>query len=187
MKRLFTGVVVLMATFAFYAAAASAADTDNYQFTNQSSGDSSTCGPDWAADTFNRVFKVVPQQAHDGSWRVTENFTKGKFKTIQGPSPESCEAGSGNQVSANVKGSFHGFEVIKVSGGTYNPGNAATCSASPTPCSTTDFVNSAFPGNTGFSVSDFWFKYTTFNAAACEDTWINAATGNAGDIATICN
>lgn len=189
MRRLVSVGVAVMAMLAFGAVAASAAGTDNYTFTNQGSGDSSTCGPDWANDTYSRVFKVVPKQAHDGSWRVTEYFKKGKFTTVQGVSPESCEAASGNQVSGNVKGSFTGFEVIKVTGATYDPVGAFNCSAAagPPACTTTEWVDSAFPGNSGFGVSDFFFEYHTANAAACEDTWINAATGNAGDIATICS
>jgi len=189
MKRIVCVALVAMATSAVFVVAANAADTQNFSFANQGSGDSSTCGPDWANDTFTRVFKVVPNKASDGSYRVTENFTKGHFKTYQGVSPESCEVGSGNTVSANVKGAFHGFEVIKVSGGTFDATSAAACSAAAAPpaCTTAEFIDSAFPGNTGYGVSDYWFKYTTVNAAACENTWINAATGNAGDIATFCN
>ena len=188
MRRHLLAAAAAAALFALSASNALGADTQNYTFTGQGSGDSSTCGPDWANDTYTRVFKVYPIQARDGSFRVQENFTQGKFVTLQGVSPESCEAGNSNQVSGHVKGSFHGFEVIKVHGGTYDQAGAAACSAAATPgtCTTAEFIDSAYPGNTGYDVRDFWFTYHTGNAAACENTWINAATGNAGDIATIC-
>lgn len=184
------GLVVAACVMAVVSAAtASAADTQNYAFAGQGSGDSSTCGPDWANDTYTRVFKVVPKEATNGTWRVTENFTHGHFVTIQGPSPESCANGNSNQVSGNLHGSFHGFEVLQVSGGTYSPSGAGSCSAaaSPPACTTAEFVDSAFPGNTGYTSTDYWFTYKTGNHLACAQNWIDSATGDSGDIATFCS
>src|ERR1700682_363509 len=56
------------------------------------SPDSGTCGPDWAADTFTRNFAV--HQNSDGTFRVVETFSNGRFVTIAGPSPGACEGGS---------------------------------------------------------------------------------------------
>jgi hypothetical protein len=188
-KRFVALGVVLTAMLAFGAASASAAVTTTYTFAGQGSPDSGTCGNDWANDTYTRAFKVVTLQNTDGSWRVTENFKKGKFTTVQGASPESCQAGNTSQVSSGLKGTFTGSEVIKVSGGSYDAVGAGNCSAAANPpaCTTAEFIDSAFPGNSGYAVSDFYFQYHTANLLACANTWINAATGNAGDIATICN
>lgn len=120
-KLLSIGFAACVALLTLGAATASAADTQNYTFANQTSGDSSTCGPDWANDTFTRVFKVYPERNVDGSYRMVENFTSGHFTTIQGKSPESCEAGNNSQISAGVHGSMHGSEVIKVTGARIRP------------------------------------------------------------------
>jgi hypothetical protein len=139
-------IMLLLATAGLAAASATsafAAESQTFTFTGQGGGDSSTCGPDWANDTYTRVFKVFTQKTVSQTSRVEEKFTNGHFTTLQGPSPESCEAGDSNKVSANVTGNFHGQEVI-------------------------------------------YFYYHTANKAACGNTWTNAATGNGGDIATIC-
>ena len=186
MRKLTTifAVAAFMAVAGFGSTVASAADTQNYTFAGQGSGDSSTCGPDWANDTYTRVFKVFPEQNVDGSYRVVEFFTNGHFVTIQGPSPESCEAATSNTVSGNVNGTFHGNEVIKVTGGTYSPTGAAAWDGTG---GTAGFISAGFGGGATKNVSDYWFKYHTGNPAACVKTWVNAATGNAGDIATFCS
>jgi hypothetical protein len=178
-----TAIVALVTLLAVGVPAASAADTQNYTFIGQSGPDSSTCGGNWATDTFTRVFKVYPERNFDGSYRVVENFTKGHFVTIEGPSPESCQAGTSNTVSANLMGAFHGSEVIKVVGGTYSPTGAAAWNGTG---GTAGFITAAFGVSATGQVSDFYFKYTTTNSTACRKKWINAATGNSGDIATHC-
>jgi hypothetical protein len=183
--RKFVGVLagaLLLTTM--FAANAGAAGTKNYAYTGNHSGDSSTCGPDWANDTYTRTFKVVKQANIDGSYRVVETFTNGVFVTIQGPSPESCEAGTSNQVSANLKGRFGGSEVIKVSGGTFTA--PATVDCGGVDCTTASFIAAAFGGAATYSVSDYEFEYTTRNPTACANDWVDAATGDGGDIATIC-
>jgi len=156
-----------------------------YTFTGQTSGDSSTCGPDWANDTYTRVFTVYTDQNTDGSYRLVENFNKGHFVTIQGPSPESCQAGTSNIVSANVSGAFNGSEIIKVVSGTYSATGAAGWDGTG---GTAGFITAAFgSGATNGNTLDFYFKYTTNNSAACASRWTNAATGNGGDIATVCS
>ena len=124
----------LILSTTLFAGVAGASGTKNYSYTGNHSGDSSTCGPDWANDTYTRTFKVVKQANIDGSYRVTETFTKGIFITIQGASPESCEAGDSNQISGNVHGHFSGSEVIKVSGGTFTTPDSVDCGG--TECTT---------------------------------------------------
>jgi hypothetical protein len=179
-------VMLLVATAALAAVSASsalAAESQTFTYAGQGGGDSGTCGPDWANDTYTRVFKVYSQRSVSGTYRVEEKFTNGHFTTLQGPSPESCEAVDHNQVSANVTGNFHGQEVIKVSNGTFSATGAAACG---TTCTTAGFIAAAFGNGATYDVSDFYFYYHTGNKAACANTWTNAATGNGGDIATIC-
>lgn len=166
-------------------ATASASDTKDYTFKHQSSPDSSTCGGNWANDTYTRVFKIYPEQNADGSYRMIEYFTEGHFVTIPGPSPGACEPGHGNSdtVSANLHGLFHGNETIKVINGTFSPSGARHWDRTG---GTAGFVTAAFGiGASIGTIDDFWFKYTT-NGAACAKKWINASTGNGGDIATFC-
>ena len=81
-------------------------------------------------------------------------------------------------------GSFHGNETIKVVGGTFSPSGAAGWDRNG---GTAGFIQAAFgSGASNGATDDFWFKYTTTNSAACAKKWINASTGNGGDIATFC-
>jgi hypothetical protein len=130
------------------------------------------------------VFKTYVHQNNDGTYRVVENFTKGSFVTLQGASPESCQAGDNNQISAGVKGHFHGSYILIVSGGTYDNGNAAAWDGTG---GTAGYIAAAFGDSATYSTEDFYFYYTTSNTLACANTWTNASTGNGGDIATICS
>lgn len=179
------GSLILSGT-AFMGTANAAVTHKSGPFASNST-DSGTCGgPDWANDTaVNRTYTVYTQQSIDGSYRVTESFTKGHFITYQGNSPESCEAATSNQVSAGVKGTFSGTFTIKVSGG--GPYNQAAADACAAPCYTASFILAAFGGSATFDVPDFYFHYITKNPAACAKEWTNAATGDGGDIATICS
>jgi hypothetical protein len=186
MRRLIiaTFAATLLAATAFAGAAGAATPQKvKYTYPGKGGGDSSTCGPDWAQDTYQRNFTAYTQQGVDGSYRVVETFTKGHFTTMQGPSPESCEAGSSNQVSAGVTGSLSGSEVIKVTGGAF-PSGSVSCAGT---CTTDDWVHAAFGNGATGTVSDFYFYYKTGNRLACAKTWTNSATGNGGDIATICS
>jgi hypothetical protein len=158
-------------------------DTVNYSYAGSSSTDSGTCGNDWANDTMTRNYKVYPEQTVGGSYRVVETFTNGKFTTIAGQSPERCEAGTSNSLAAGKKGTFHGSFVIKVDGGSYTPGEDVSCAAG---CTTAQFIAAAFGGSATYNVSDYYFKYKVTGSAFCAKQWVNAATGNAGDIATSC-
>jgi hypothetical protein len=190
MRKVLSAVLVTVVTGGWLLAGTAQAtvgdpsgDTVNYVYTGSSSPDSGTCGNDWANDTMTRTYQVYPDQNVDGSYRVVETFTKGKFTTVQGPSPESCEAGTGNTVSGSVKGTFQGNEVLKVTDGTYASDEDVQCAS---PCVTADFVAAAFGPSATYAVPDYFFKYKAKNAAACAKTWINSGTGNSGDIATFC-
>lgn len=68
------------------------------------------------------------------------------------------KAGNTNQVPTGLRGHFSGSEVLKVSGGTFDPNAPVTCGP----------------------------ECATANATACANDWVNASAGNGGDIATIC-
>jgi hypothetical protein len=153
-------------------------------------GDSSTCGGSWAIDKEIRIFRVYKEQANNGAYQVTAQFTDGSFTTLAGASPESCEAGTSNTLAAGVHGSFHGTETLIVSNtdktGNWDPTTDVPCSS---PCTTAEWIANAFgPNATYTTANDWWFSYSLrgVNASACGNHWINAAYGNSGDIATTC-
>jgi hypothetical protein len=182
MKKKAIGMLAIFALVLGVANVAYAAgDTVNYTVTGSDSTDSGTCGPDWANDLMTRVYQVYPEQNVDGSYRIQENFVNGTFTTIAGPSPESCQAENNHTVLGGQTGTFKGQFIIKVLGGTFTP--VASC---PSPCYTASFIAAHFGGAATFEVSDFWFKYKVKGNTFCSKLWINAATGNSGDIANTC-
>jgi hypothetical protein len=117
-----------------------------YQMTRT---DGSSCGVDqpWANDTFVRTYKIKKQK--NGTYRI-ERRDRGTFVTLGTLSPGKCETTSkhGSTVPAGVKGTFHGFLVGVVSGGTFNP--SATCTGAT--CGTTEtFVSTFFGSGATFS------------------------------------
>jgi hypothetical protein len=157
-----------------------------YAYNGSMTPDSGTCGNNWADDTVDRRYFVYKDKAVDGSYRVKVKFNNGTFSTIAGDSPERCEAGTSNTLTAGVTGTFSGSEVLKVTGedGTWTPTKDVTCASSN--CFITEFISAAFGPSATFTVPDYFFSYTTTDAGACAKHWINAGTGNAGDIATTC-
>jgi hypothetical protein len=156
------------------------------------SGDSGTCGPDWAMDTFNRSFAV--HRNADGSFRVVEVFSNGRFVTIGFVSPGKCEAGSnhGSAVLPGINGQFGGFLDGTVTGATiYNPQGCDV----PGACNTTaGFVATVFGPTAQYSCQSgvgrcsFWFGYHASDQGLKYHVWINASPdlgGNRGDIATL--
>ncbi len=156
-----------------------------YKYFNSHSGDSGTCGPDWANDVNVRVYKVDPGPPA-GSYHVVAKFKKGTFTTVAGPSPESCQAGNHNTVAAGVTGSFFGTIDINVSNGVYNPSEDVQCASSD--CLVSEFVTAAFGSLATYTTPTFNLQYTTADLTACAMQWINASPppGNSGDIATTC-
>lgn len=153
------------------------------------SPDSSTCGPDWAQDTFDRFFTIRANK--DGTFNVYEQFKNGSFVTMFGPSPGACDPtdgyGPGTLTGGDV-GTMHGYLILTIMctgvGPCENP--TASCAAN---CQTTaDFLAEFFPGQP-FTTDAFYFHYAGydgFNKALVVNEWKNASCnrgGNHGDIA----
>src|SRR2546428_2711117 len=139
------------------APSSSGTSTTHYGPYASGSPDSSTCGNNWADDTFNRHFTVF--QNHDGSLLVVEQFKNGSFVTPSATpspvppnppnsSPGGCQNSATTQGTANdgVTGSMLGYFVIPLPSGTTQTSVDSSCVAgSPsTTCTTTGFVNSHF-------------------------------------------
>ncbi|HEY4036878.1 MAG TPA: hypothetical protein VGL94_23215 [Ktedonobacteraceae bacterium] len=154
----------------------------NYGPFASTSGDSGTCGPDWATDTFKRFFTINTSHPKD----VIENFDDGSFVTIAGPSPNACvhlpgPNGNQNTVSKGTTGRFSGSFDIKVLTGTFNPN--AKCK--PSTCNTTaGFVGTVYgisnpQEGTDYTTGTTFFEfdyYTQKNGA-----WHNGSTNRGGD------
>src|ERR1700724_3561500 len=193
MKRLLV-VSVVAAALALIPMAAAAdegqGDSQDFGPFASASGDSGTCGPDWAADTFNRSFTV--QRNSDGSFLVRESFSDGKFVTTGPASPGACQKGSGHGsvVAPGIKGRFAGFLSGTVTGGTLNQNG---CDA-PAACDTTaGFIAAVFGPSaqyrclSGVGNCSFFFAYRANGHELRFNRWINASPdlgGNRGDIAT---
>lgn len=187
MRRLtvFCAVLALLVlSFPQYAAADESEGSDNgWHFGPYASGstDSSTCGNDWANDTFKRVFKVT---SVGGTWYLREDFKDGKFVTMAGNSPGGCETSGphGSIVTAGIKGNFKGWEGGTVTGGTFNP--TGGCG---NPCNGTNFVATHFGAGASWNVMPFKFTYHADGPGLLYRFWQNASEdlgGNYGDIAT---
>jgi len=141
------------------------------------SPDSSTCGNDWATDTFDRFFQVTTVPNPDGTYDVTQEFKNGTFVTLEGNSPGGCDTNPGGTVGAGITGKMHGSFTMVVTGGTYDP--EATCE---TGCDTTaGFVTTVFGAGATYDVPSFIFHYS----AGSFGEWKNASAdygGNHGDI-----
>lgn len=149
------------------------------------SPDSGTCGNNWATDTFDRFFTVVPNG--DGTGRVVEFFKDASFLTLAGPSPGACENGATpHMVTAGIPGRFQGYFLISVSNGTLN--RSATCTAAASSCGTTaGFIKTVFGTGATFEVTTFLFNYSSSDQTLISRHWKNASEdrgGNLGDIRT---
>lgn len=162
------------------AASPAAAATARYGPFASTSPDSGTCGPDWANDSFQRVFKVNTTPTAPGTYRVREDFNRGSFVTTGPLSPGACESGTNNggTVLPGVNGRMGGHFIIIVTGGAYNA--AAVCTAAN--CGTTaGFIATVFGPAATSNVTTFIFRYVTH----CNGKWVNASAdkgGNRGDI-----
>ena len=147
------------------------------------STDSGTCGPDWANDAYTRKFTVT-LPAVGGVYTVVEKFVKGHFTTLAGTSPGACEAGpdNGNTVKGGVKGTFSGSYSFTVSGGTLNTGGTCTDTDLNGQCNTDEWVAGFFGGGASWTLNNWGFKYHSTAKVLTQKNWINAASGNSGDI-----
>ena len=157
--------------------ALSAAAVRQYGPIASTSPDSGTCGNDWANDSYDRFFKANTSPNPDGTYTVVEEFKKGTFVTIAGPSPGACESGIA-VVGPGVTGKFEGSFTIVVTGGSFNPNAVCTVAT----CGTTGgFITTVYGPTATYDVPTFLFHYS----AGRNGEWKNASAdrgGNHGDI-----
>jgi hypothetical protein len=167
------------------------ASTQHYGPYNSTSPDSGTCGPDWAKDTFDRVFTV--HRNTDGTFTVIEQFKNGSFVTMAGASPGACDTNPGGTVNAGVVGSMHGYFIVPLPVGEAQISTSQDCVVGdPTAdCTTTGFIDSHFSpcyadGTGTCPVTTFFDHYSAGNQGLIYHEWKNASAdrgGNDGDIA----
>jgi hypothetical protein len=159
------------------------------------SSDSGTCGNEWATDEMNRFFQI--QQTGLNSYRVIEKFRDGTFTvpslldpTSPQLSPGACESSDGSGpglVNEGVTGTFHGYDIITITGATaYSPSTAGclgTC------FSTDDFLITVFPAGYVRDDTAYFFHYVASDQNTLTyHEWKNASCnrgGNHGDIQSI--
>ncbi len=140
--------------------------------------DSGTMGNNWAVDDFNQHVQVW--QTGPDTFYVDVRYV-GTFVTVAGPSPGAAYAAPGSPVTvaAGIEGNMEGGYQATITG-----------SLKPNPSSKPkgnygQYEYSTYPGwlDVFFNVSNFdqyywgWQYHTPQNG-----TWINASTGNVGDI-----
>jgi len=146
-------------------------------------GDSGTCGPDWAADHVNRFFQI--QVAGTNTYRVIEKFKDGTFQTFLGASPGACDSSDGTGpgvVNAGVTGDFHGYLVMTITSFVYTPENA---SCAPPCFFNFDFLSTVFGPAYVRTDDAYFFHYQSANQPLVYHEWKNASCnrgGNHGDI-----
>lgn len=147
--------------------------------THAAGPDSSTCGSNWADDTYTRTLQFVPQ--NDGTINVIRSY-KGTFTTIPGvPGPTGpCDV----LQAGGVNGTFSGFDVYHVIGGNYNPD--ALC---PANCTSRAMLAAFFPGAnspddpTNPSGPNHGWEY--HYDAGTRGTWTNADPVRGGNVGNI--
>jgi hypothetical protein len=168
-----------------------AVPTQHYGPFASTSGDSSTCGPDWATDNFDRHFTV---RSNGGTFTIVEQFKDGNFVTSAGPSPAACDPtymNHGLLVDGGVTGSMHGYFIISNVVGpqtSTSPFCNATTSSNVN-CDTTTFINTHFAPcyPSVCTVGTFFFHYAAGDQSLLYHEWKNASAdrgGNGGDIAS---
>jgi len=153
MKRWLSLAVSILALAAMPATVTAGQDSVHFGPISSGSGDSGTCGPDWATDTYMRVFDAATVPNADGTYTVTERFIAGRFVTVAGPSPDACDPSgtAGSTIAPDVTGSFSGNFLIIVSGGHFDPN--ATCDSG---CDTTlGFVHTVYGAGATRNVTSF--------------------------------
>ncbi len=126
---------------------------------------------DWATDNYNKKIQVWDQG--DGTFCAIVKY-EGQFVTTGPLSPE-----LGVSLSAGVKGAFEGGYQANFDG-TFTPtlktnGNLGTFNQ---PDGGFDWISTYFTGNTTFDQPYWSWTYHGGN----NGTWVNASTGNSGDI-----
>ena len=153
--------------------------TQHYGPFTSSSPDSGTCGNDWAQDTFDRHFTVRTSAT---GITVVEQFKRGTFTTIDGPSPGACETNIGGTITSGHVGDMHGYFIIS------NVGSQTSTSpfcngVSNDPCDTATFLASHFTcvGPTACQVTTYFFHYSAGDQGLAVHEWKNASCDRGGD------
>jgi hypothetical protein len=140
----------------------------HYTYTSPDSG---LGGNDWANDTINRQLQI---------WKVADGIycasvtDQGSFVTLAGTSPSGVGTVSAG-ITGKLKGGYTTTPLI-LPGATFNPntlptrGDLGTFTAENRP----SFLSYGLSGD----LADWGWVYQTQN----NGTWINASTGNSGDI-----
>lgn len=140
--------------------------------------DSGVAGNAWANDNYTKKVQVWDQK--DGTFCAVVKY-QGQFVTYAGPSPENT-----GTVSAGVKGTFEGGYQAVFDGtlktGVQTKGNLGTfdyqCDTSFNCPGAFSWVSAYFSGNTTFSQPYWAWNYHAGN----NGSWVNASTGNSGDV-----
>ena len=149
-----------------------------FQVTNDV--DSGVVGNYWAVDSYMKHVQVWDMG--NDTYCVSVKYD-GSFVTVQGPSPNGTTT-----VGAGVAGTMEGGYTGLITGGAFSPGTQRTkgnigtkdyaCSTTDGACSSQfDWVATYFPGAT--LTMDYW---GWIYHAGDNGTWVNASTGNDGDI-----
>jgi len=146
-----------------------------------SSPDSGTCGNNWAMDLYVRNFTATANL--DGTFNVTEKFSKGHFSTLAGQSPGACDTNPGGTLTEGISGSFKGSESGIVTNGTFNQSGSCERDADGL-CTTLGWIHGFFGDSADFTVTPFHFVYKSSDPSLDMHSWTNANTGNIGDIAS---
>ena len=158
-------------------------------------GDSGTCGFDWATDTVNRFFMI--RQVAPMTFSVVQKFKGGTFVTPGPPpfgpdplknSPGACDSSDGTppgMVADGVTGKFHGYLDMTITSAVYSP---STASCAPPCFFTSNFLVSVFGPLFVRMDNAFFFHYVADqpNSLVFHE-WRNASCtrgGDHGDIAS---
>jgi len=159
------------------------APTQHYGPFPSTSPDSSTCGNDWATDTFDRHFTV--RNNGNGTFSVVEQFKNGAFVTMAGPSPGGCDTDPGGMIRDGVNGSLQGYEAITVTGTQTSHDSSCIAGSPSATCTTAGFLSSHFAGPS--TVGTYFFHYSAGDQSLFHGEWKNASCdrgGNQGDVAS---
>lgn len=150
----------------------------NVTFKVQNDDDSGVAGNAWAKDDYNKSIQVWPQD--DGTFCAIVRY-EGDFVTNAGASPQNT-----GTLTAGIQGEFHGGYQANFDG-TFTPtlpthGNLGTfdyaCDGTFNCPGAFNWVSAYFSSNTSFDQPYWAWIYRTGN----NGSWLNAITGNAGDI-----
>jgi hypothetical protein len=153
--------------------------TDHFGPFFSTTTDGSSCGIDWANDTFDRSFTV--KDNGDGTFSVREEFKNGSFVTNGATSPGRCETTSnhhGSTVTPGIAGQFTGFLAGTVTSATYNPNGCAT----PGTCTTTGgFITAVFGAAAPFDITSFNFEYNSSDKSLQYHHWQDMSDNHGGE------